>query len=106
MQTAACTAGAGYCSAISEKNEHNCGHCDVCLEKHRSGLRQGEFDNLREKICGLLQAQPLSYAELIARTEAEQEKADQVVSFLLSEEQLLQKNGKIYLPEATREEVQ
>lgn len=54
----------------------------------------------------MLQAQPLSYAELIARTEAEQEKADQVVSFLLSEEQLLQKNGKIYLPEATREEVQ
>ena len=91
---------------FGEKNEHNCGHCDVCLEKHRSGLRQGEFDNLREKICGLLQAQPLSYAELIARTEAEKEKADQVVSFLLSEEQLLQKNGKIYLPEATREEVQ
>lgn len=91
---------------FGEKNEHNCGHCDVCLEKHRSGMRQKEFDNLREKIYELLQAHPLSYSELIARTEAGADKAEQVVSFLLSEEQLLQKNGKIYIPKAKREEAQ
>ena len=28
---------------FGEKNEHNCGQCDVCLQQHQSGLKSGEF---------------------------------------------------------------
>lgn len=29
---------------FGEKNEHNCGQCDVCLQQHQSGLKSGEFE--------------------------------------------------------------
>lgn len=34
---------------FGEKNEHNCGQCDVCLNKHHSGIKQGEFQELENK---------------------------------------------------------
>lgn len=30
---------------FGEKNEHNCGQCDVCLNKHHSGINRGNFKN-------------------------------------------------------------
>ena len=31
---------------FGEKNEHNCGQCDVCLNKHHSGIKQGEISRI------------------------------------------------------------
>lgn len=34
---------------FGEKNEHNCGQCDVCLNKHHSGIKQENFKNWNNK---------------------------------------------------------
>lgn len=34
---------------FGEKNEHNCGLCDVCLSKHHSGMKLGEFQEMEIK---------------------------------------------------------
>ena len=34
---------------FGEKNEHNCGQCDACLKKHESGIKLGDFQELKEQ---------------------------------------------------------
>ena len=78
---------------FGEKNGHNCGHCDVCLKKHPSGLKQGEFTLLKEEIESYLTTGPCSLTEIVQKTQADKEKLEQVISFLLSEEIIQLKNG-------------
>lgn len=78
---------------FGEKNGHNCGHCDVCLKKHPSGLKQGEFTLLKEEVEACLSTGPCSLAEIVQKTQADKEKLEQVISFLLSEEIIQLKNG-------------
>ena len=35
---------------FGEKNEHNCGQCDVCLQQHQSGLKSGEFEAISQQL--------------------------------------------------------
>ena len=72
---------------FGEKNEHNCGQCDVCLNKHHSGIKQGEFQELEQQIKQLLQA------ELLNQLNSNREKAEKVLSYLLSEEIIQLKDG-------------
>lgn len=39
---------------FGEKNEHNCGQCDVCLAAHSSGIKQGVFDEISRQIENIL----------------------------------------------------
>jgi len=82
---------------FGEKNEHNCGQCDVCLQKHASGLKQGEFQDIQEQVLNLLSESPLPADELDARMNMDQDKLNQTVSFLLSEEIIHLKEGIISL---------
>ena len=78
---------------FGEKNEHNCGQCDVCLQKHNTGLKLGEFQEIKKQILNLLSNAPHSSIELMAKLPIEKEKIEQTVSFLLSEEIIYLKNG-------------
>ena len=78
---------------FGEKNEHNCGHCDVCLQKHGSHIRQGEYQDIKEQVLHLLKSGPLSTVELTASLPTDKEKVEKVVSFLLSEEIIHLQNG-------------
>ena len=78
---------------FGEKNEHNCGHCDVCLQKHGSHIRQGEYQDIKEQVLHLLKNGPLSTVELTASLPTDKEKIEKVVSFLLSEEIIHLQNG-------------
>lgn len=82
---------------FGEKNEHNCGQCDVCLQKHASGLRQGEFEDIEEQIQERLKESKLTPHELANSINAEKEKLNTVLTYLLSEEKVLQKDGFLYL---------
>lgn len=82
---------------FGEKNEHNCGHCDICLQKHPCGLKQGEFMDLKEYIIQSLSTEPCSAAEIGHKVSTDKEKLEQVLSFLLSEEIINQKNGILYI---------
>ena len=78
---------------FGEKNEHNCGQCDVCLQKHSTGLKLGDFQELKEWILKILKSSPCPVAELVSQKHEDKEKLQQVISFLLSEEILQLKNG-------------
>lgn len=79
---------------FGEKNEHNCGLCDVCLSKHHSGMKLGEFQEMENQIREQLETSPLSAATLLNRINGEREKAERMLSYLLSEE-IIQSNDGI-----------
>lgn len=79
---------------FGEKNEHNCGLCDVCLSKHHSDMKLGEFQEMENQIREQLETSPLSAATLLNRINGEREKAERVLSYLLSEE-IIQSNDGI-----------
>lgn len=81
---------------FGEKNEHNCGQCDVCLQKHETGLKQGDFQDLKERVLNLLSKSPCSTIELISLLNTDKEKTDRTISFLLSEEIIHIKDGILY----------
>ena len=78
---------------FGEKNEHNCGQCDACLMKHESGIKLGDFQELKEQILELLKERPLSSVELCDKLKAPSTQIVPVVSFLISEEIIYLRNG-------------
>lgn len=83
---------------FGEKNENNCGQCDVCIAKRQSDLRQTEFSDIGNRIRSLLSASPLTPHELMEQLRDEsQEHVKKVLSYLLAEEKLRQEGGKLYI---------
>lgn len=80
---------------FGEKNEHNCGQCDVCLNHKKTAVQDSEFQCLKEEILTILNNHPLSTAELRQAIDADREKINEVVSFLLSEEIIHHQNGML-----------
>ena len=85
---------------FGEKNEHNCGLCDVCLSKHHSGMKLGEFQEMENQIREQLETSPLSAATLLNRINGEREKAERVLSYLLSEEIIQSNDGILSLKQS------
>jgi ATP-dependent DNA helicase RecQ len=82
---------------FGEKNEHNCGQCDVCLQHHHSGLKQSQFDEISHQILSLLKSSPLTPQELKLQIQAPEEQVTKVIAYLLSEEIIRQENGRLLL---------
>lgn len=78
---------------FGEKNEHNCGQCDVCLQQHQSGLKSGEFEAISQQLQALLKENPLSLQEIKDKMQASENHLMKVVSYLVSEEIIRQENG-------------
>ncbi len=77
---------------FGEKNEHDCGQCDVCLSNHPTGLKRGVF----KEVCLLLDKQlqesggELSLLAFLEKAESlcSREKAVEVLRHLQAEEQI------------------
>lgn len=78
---------------FGEKNEHNCGQCDVCLQQHQSGLKSGEFESISQQLQTLLKENPLSLQEIKDKMQVPENHLMKVVSYLVSEEIIRQENG-------------
>jgi ATP-dependent DNA helicase RecQ len=78
---------------FGEKNEHNCGQCDFCLQMHETGLRKGEFQDIQEQIVAFLSESPCTVTDLCHKLPFEEDKTKQIVSFLVSEEIIHLKDG-------------
>lgn len=78
---------------FGEKNEHNCGQCDVCLQQHQSGLKSGEFEAISQQLQALLKENPLSLQEIKDKMQVPENQLIKVVSYLVSEEIIRQENG-------------
>lgn len=81
---------------FGEKNEHNCQQCDVCLSHHDSGLKSGEFEEIKEDIYLLADKGPLTPSDLVFQLNQENDKACTVLQYLIREEKLTLKDGMIY----------
>ena len=82
---------------FGEKNEHNCGQCDVCLQKRRKEISKEERLKLQKEILDILKKGQLTTATLIHAIQGDKEIAHEVISFLLAEEIIHLKNGVLYL---------
>ncbi len=78
---------------FGEKNEHNCGQCDICLQQHQSGLKSGEFEAISQQLQALLKENPLSLQEIKDKMQVPENHLIKVVSYLVSEEIIRQENG-------------
>ena len=84
---------------FGEKNEHNCGQCDVCLSSHSSGIKQGVFDEILRAIEETLKEKDMTTSALMEKLESyDKENVTKVLSYLLAEEIIHQKNGMLSLP--------
>ena len=84
---------------FGEKNEHNCGQCDVCLSSHSSGIRQGVFDEISRAIEETLKEKDMTTSALMEKLESyDKENVTKALSYLLAEEIIHQKNGMLSLP--------
>ena len=81
---------------FGEKNENNCGQCDVCLQKHDTGIKQGEFLQWKERILQTLSISPCPAEELPIRLNTEMKQIEPIVSFLIAEEFIRLKDGFLY----------
>ena len=71
---------------FGEKNEHNCGQCDVCLSHRATDTLTGEsLEELKKKIAELLAQKPHTPAEIAEKIEAEKERVSEVIQYLLEE---------------------
>ena len=66
---------------FGEKNEHNCGQCDVCLQQHQSGLKSGEFEAISQQLQALLKENPLSLQEIKDKMQVTANHMIKVVSY-------------------------
>lgn len=82
---------------FGEKNEHNCGQCDICLQQHQSGLKSGEFESISQQLQALLKENPLSLQEIKDKMQVPENHLMKVVSYLVSEEIIRQENGYLKL---------
>ena len=83
---------------FGEKNEHNCGQCDVCLSQHTNkAVSQRSYDELKKQILEIVRDQTLTPADIAGRMEAEKEEISHVIGYLLEEGQLKMENGMIHI---------
>ncbi len=78
---------------FGETSSDNCGICDVCLERKKTGLEEDEFEKVRSEIETILSKGPASYDELYARMPMNRESVEKVIRWL-EEFDLIRENDK------------
>ena len=83
---------------FGEKNEHNCGQCDVCLSKRATdNLSEKSYEEVKRQILDLLSHSPLTPAETADQIKAEKEDIGQVIRYLLDEGELKMQDGMLQI---------
>ena len=83
---------------FGEKNEHNCGQCDVCLSKRATdNLSEKSYEEVKRQILDLLSHSPLTPAETANQIKAEKEDIGQVIRYLLDEGELKMQDGMLHI---------
>ena len=83
---------------FGEKNEHNCGQCDVCLSKRATdNLSEKSYEEVKRQILNLLSHSPLTPAETADQIKADKEDIGQVIRYLLDEGELKMQDGMLHI---------
>ena len=81
---------------FGEKNDCDCGTCDICIEKNKGRLTTKLFKNIYNDIIELLKEGDLPGEEVIKRLNHDDSHITEVIRFLLDEDYLIEKDGKLY----------
>jgi len=81
---------------FGEKNENNCGQCDVCLSKKASNhLSDSQFDAIKKEVMQVLQDKAMTPAEIAVKLDFTDEQLGRTLQFMLDEGELTSQFGKI-----------
>lgn len=78
---------------FGEKSEHNCLKCDVCTQQHNSGLNNGEYDVLRERILSVFADGEAHTAADLVCPDFDTQKYRKVLRYLIDEEEIYMEDG-------------
>lgn len=79
---------------FGEKNEHECGQCDICLEKKRKvSLSDTDYETIKDRILALAGSKPLTPADIAQQLPFNKEQISTTLKHLLDEEKLIMKDG-------------
>lgn len=81
---------------FGEKNEHECGQCDVCLGR-KHGKKEYSEQSLRSELLELLSGETLTPADVVARFNVEREVLVNVLRQLLDDGEIVAINGMLQL---------
>lgn len=81
---------------FGEKNEHECGQCDVCLGR-KHGKKEYSEQSLRSELLDLLSGETLTPADVAARFNVEREVLANVLRQLLDNGEIVAINGMLQL---------
>lgn len=83
---------------FGEKNENNCGQCDVCLSKKAGNrLSDDRFDVIKKEVIRILRNNAMTPAEIADKLDFTDEQLGCVLQFLLDEGELISQHGIIEL---------
>ena len=81
---------------FGEKNEHECGQCDICLGR-KHGKKEYSEQSLRSELLELLSGETLTPADVAARFNVEREVLANVLRQLLDDGEIVAINGMLQL---------
>jgi len=76
---------------FGESSSDNCGICDVCIERKKSGIKEEEFEKIKSGVEDVLIKWPVSRDELYSRLESKKEDIEKVLHWL-EEYDIVRKN--------------
>jgi ATP-dependent DNA helicase RecQ len=82
---------------FGEKNEHDCGQCDVCLARRSTAGSEQEFEAMQKAMTELLSNQSLTPDRLLAHFADRKELAARVLNYMIDEETARMKDGMVVL---------
>lgn len=83
---------------FGEKNEHNCGQCDACINQ-RKAIGTGEHLNQEEiskKILTLVSSHPQTPADITRQIGEDEDIVSEIIQNLLEERKIIAENGIIH----------
>lgn len=84
---------------FGEEAEHNCGMCDVCLQRTSTSLRYGELTDLAAMISAQVRDGNRCPEQVVACVGDSREKAAETLRYMIGQEMLTVKDGLLYLLE-------
>lgn len=80
---------------FGEKNEHDCGQCDVCLEKKKTSIKQSEFNKLASQVFSIVEQDAATPADIVRKLNIESDRISTVIQYLLDQGKLTMTDGMI-----------
>lgn len=84
---------------FGEEADHNCGMCDVCLQRTSTSLRYGELTDLAARISAQVRDGNCCPEQVVVCVGDSREKAAETLRYMIGQEMLTVKDGLLYLPE-------